>query len=490
MNKNTFYHGRNKIVTILLWVSYILGLINSLIIGAEWSGLITYGIAGLFIVIPMTIFTFFKLFTTKLHYYVAVGFPLLVLVTIIGSPKLSNYALIYFSLAIVMLYNHTISIALTGFLGGCLTVFFFFNFHEEMFYGADTEILVTLLAVNIATVIIFVTQAYLGGKTLNKMEKDSIEIENKKNDVEKLLSKVKETVGVLASFNTSFKSNIEKTNQISDELTIGFSEVSKVIEAQASSVTDMNESMINSGDIITNVVDSANTLSSISKKTEMAAHSGQAMINTLSDEMMQVNKSVHNASSLMVQLNQETEKIGSILNTINEVSEQTNLLALNAAIEAARAGEAGKGFAVVADEVRKLAESSQKSTLEIAGIINSIQAKTVEVTNQVQEGEQAVSTSLEVTEKTKSTFVEMLEHANEVLRQSELVAQQLKAMENNSSAIIDEISSLSSGAQQSSASVEEILASAEEQHQQINDIVKSYKELELLSDQLQSLVKN
>ncbi|MFN7249538.1 MAG: methyl-accepting chemotaxis protein [Anaerobacillus sp.] len=489
MDKSLYFQGRNKIVTILLWFAYLLGLASSILSNSESVAIITYGLAGLFIVIPMTIFTYMRLFTVHLHYYVAIGFSLLILITVIGSPKLSNFFLIYFSLAIVMLYHQIVSIAISGFLGILLSIFFFIRFNETMFYGADIKILIMFTAINLATVIIFVTQAYLGGKTMKKMEQDSTEIEHRRKHVEKLLSKVNDSVAVLTSFNSTFKSKIEKTNHISDELAIAFSEVSKVIEAQASSVTDMNESMHDSGVIVNNVVQNSKTLSLISRKTEQTSNKGQQMIEKLSNNIHQVNASILSASGLMQELNNETQKIGTILGKISEVTEQTNLLALNAAIEAARAGEAGKGFAVVAGEVRKLAESSKNSTTEIATILNEISIKTGQVAKQVHEGEQAVTTSLDMTEQTKSSFIEMLEHSNEVLGQAQLVDQQLQAMEHNFSAIIDEISALSSGSEESSASIEEILASVEEQHTQINQLVDSFKELELLSNQLQHLVK-
>ena len=90
---------------------------------------------------------------------------------------------------------------------------------------------------------------------------------------------------------------------------------------------------------------------------------------------------VNNSVNIVSQLNQSIQKIGQIATVIKEIAEQTNLLALNAAIEAARAGEQGRGFAVVADEVRKLAERTSLSTTEISTVINAIRSETYDAVN-------------------------------------------------------------------------------------------------------------
>lgn len=158
------------------------------------------------------------------------------------------------------------------------------------------------------------------------------------------------------------------------------------------------------------------------KAAKQGIETGKKTLNeniALSD---QINISVTNSATIVEELSQFIDEIGNVTNVINGISEQTNLLALNAAIEAARAGEQGRGFAVVADEVRNLASKTQASTVNIQEIIEKLQAKSNEATHNMQSNVDLIKQSVIKAEQIKSAFENIETAVNSMIELNSLVA--------------------------------------------------------------------
>ncbi|MFI5294958.1 MAG: methyl-accepting chemotaxis protein [Thermodesulfovibrionales bacterium] len=165
---------------------------------------------------------------------------------------------------------------------------------------------------------------------------------------------------------------VEEMTSTMHEMSTNIQNVTKNTMKQASSVTETSSSIEQMVASIQRVAENVKRLVSISEKSKDAVSSGSVAVAKASTGMNEINSAIAQSARTIMSLGSRTEEMAKIVDVIDDIAEQTNLLALNAAIEAARAGEQGMGFAVVAEEVRKLAERSAKSTREIADLIHSV----------------------------------------------------------------------------------------------------------------------
>ncbi|WP_164545686.1 methyl-accepting chemotaxis protein [Paenibacillus albus] len=233
-----------------------------------------------------------------------------------------------------------------------------------------------------------------------------------------------------------------------DQISMSTDEVAKgsVDQAtQASNMTDLFGSLDRS---IKAVAYSAKEAKQISEETESIALEGTNRINMTLSQMDEVNRH-------MEQLERDSKQIGEIIYVINEIAEQTNLLALNAAIEAARAGEQGRGFAVVADEVRKLAERSGDATKQIADIIKGMQQSAVKSVH-------AVGDSVIQFAQTRDSFGEIVGNVNKTAHKVDEIYRESEGQAERANDVMYSISSVAAISEQSAAAAEETAASSME----------------------------
>ena len=252
-------------------------------------------------------------------------------------------------------------------------------------------------------------------------------------------------------------------------------QVAEEARQQSTAATQMASSMHEMATSIDQVSDNTRLASEISTESGKISEQGQQVILGASSEMQQIAQAVQASSSIIEELGQQSDQITSIVNTIKEIADQTNLLALNAAIEAARAGEQGRGFAVVADEVRKLAERTTLSTQEIAGMISGIQSGTRNAVSSMEQGVAQVDKGLELAEEAGRSITRIRDGAGRV---NDVIAQITHAIHEQSST-----SSLIA------SSIEEIAQLAGNTSSTLEQTAAAARRLEQLSVSLQKTVE-
>jgi len=260
------------------------------------------------------------------------------------------------------------------------------------------------------------------------------------------LENVKEAIQSTASAAEQISSSSEEMAAGAQEQNIQVSEVSRSIEHMTRAIIDMSKN-------ITEVAQ-------MSQKSSQAAKQGTEKTNETKEGMNKIVQASQETAQIIASLTNKTDQIGEITKVIDDIANQTNLLALNAAIEAARAGEQGRGFAVVADEVRKLAERTTKATKEIAETIKSIQLEVKEADKSMANAKSSVYEGMKLTEEIDMTLQEIYKSAKSV---SDLI-DNIVASSQEQSISADEISknieNIASVTEQSTSSTGQIASAA------------------------------
>jgi methyl-accepting chemotaxis protein len=211
-----------------------------------------------------------------------------------------------------------------------------------------------------------------------------------------LLGNIQTMQSTLRTMISTITTNAEEVARSAKTLLQASEEVADRARQQSDAASSMAASVEEMAVSIDQVKESASEAHGISQEAGQLSEEGAAVIHNAATEMRKISESVQSSSTIVEDLGRQSDQITSIVNTIREIADQTNLLALNAAIEAARAGEQGRGFAVVADEVRKLAERTSLSTTEIGNMVGKIQNGTRSAVSSMQDGVSKVSSGVEL----------------------------------------------------------------------------------------------
>lgn len=300
-------------------------------------------------------------------------------------------------------------------------------------------------------------------------------IELKRGDTTSLLANIKKMQSSLASMLREIQSVSGVVSNSAGELTLSAHQILQRSQQQNDSASSMSAAIEEMTVSIGLVADSAHESNIMSKRADETAGTAHQQVDAVTSEIQSIASDIANTGQTMETLGKQSEHIGNIVNVIRDIAGQTNLLALNAAIEAARAGEQGRGFAVVADEVRKLAERTESSTTEITGMVKSIQESVANAQHEMARNQTQIEKGVNLAGLAGDAMSEVRDSASGMISIISDIADALKEQKVASNQI--------------AVNVERIAQMAEENDTAAGQITKGTDSLETSAKSLVTMIK-
>lgn len=306
-----------------------------------------------------------------------------------------------------------------------------------------------------------------GDLTRRMQSRSQDEIGRLAQDFNRFMEDLGDLVRTVASHAHAVNSAAASLSATSGQVAQASAQQSSAALAAAGSISGLTEQ-------VQQIVASTQSAETISTEAATLSQEGEQIASAASAEISKIAASVTQSSELILALGQRSNEISGIVKVIRDIAEQTNLLALNAAIEAARAGEQGRGFAVVADEVRKLAERTSVATTEITGMIAVIQTETQSAVASMEAGREQVSQGVLLANEAAQSLSRLHDSVNHTVQRIHQIADTTREQNDASSQIAHNVAQI---AQMAEANNQAITASA-----------AAARELEQLADRLENLV--
>lgn len=273
-----------------------------------------------------------------------------------------------------------------------------------------------------------------------------------------------------------------------EQVALTMNDIAEGTESQANNTSDLSNLMSDFVIRMNEASQNGQHVQSNSNQVIALTNSGQSLIKASTDQMTKIDRIVHEAVEKVEGLNRKSQDISKLVIVINDIAAQTNLLALNAAIEAARAGEQGQGFAVVAEEVRKLAEQVSLSVIDIEHIVEQIVEETNTVTTSLTRSYEEVQQGTEQISLTNQTFIEIDSAVTDMAENIASVSRNLDQLVENSAKIDKAIEEIAAISQESAAGVEQTSATMQQTSSAMEEISNSSHQLAKMAETLNDQV--
>jgi methyl-accepting chemotaxis protein len=303
-----------------------------------------------------------------------------------------------------------------------------------------------------------------------------------------IASNVRRSAESVSAAATELSASSEEINSSTMEISTSVQQIAHGAELQSRKVEETTSAMEAIVETVSRVSDRADEASRITQDASRFASNGEEATAQAIAKIGEVSQAINTLAASVEVLGKRSEEIGKIVDVITSIADQTNLLSLNAAIEAARAGESGRGFSVVAEEVRKLAEGSGKAAEQIGELIKEVQSETAKAVTYMQIGTSEVALGTEVVGRTGEVLRDIKAAVSRTATLADEIAKAMGEQRERTASVDRAMHDIAAVVEQNAASAEQTAAAAEQQTACMQEVSSSAQDLADMAHRLEESV--
>lgn len=308
-------------------------------------------------------------------------------------------------------------------------------------------------------------------------------------NMKSLIRQLSQTSEQLAASSQEMTASAEQSATVSNHIATAITQVASGAENQLSLVYGTIEIVKQMSRETQHVAENVSAVSTSAEQTAKTANEGEQAVERAINQMRVIDQKTNATVAVIGELEEKSKQIGQIVEVISTIAGQTNLLALNAAIEAARAGEQGRGFAVVADEVRKLAEQSQTAARQIGGLISEVQQKTDNAVLFMNDGKTEVNIGTEVVNGAGESFREIITMIRGISEQIQGISTAVQEVTSGSEYILVSVEEIDTESKNVAQQTGTVSTATEQQAVSMGEIAAASQVLSKMAEELQGVIQ-